>query len=149
MLPVVAPTPLATKVKASLIREADTTPRARSRVVIPNRWIPFLAVEMPTQRPAGQTTALPPNRLLLTSMSRTPSTRSRTKPPLPARLLLPLPPAHRLRQETAVDHLTHATIAIVTNGTAATANQTDTAGGHDLYRFMSNDVLQHGIGSCE
>lgn len=75
MLPVVAPTPRATKVKASLTPEAHTTPRARPRVVIPNRWILSLAVEMPTQQPAGQNTAPPPSRLLLTSMSRNPRTR--------------------------------------------------------------------------
>lgn len=86
---------LPTQVKASPIREADTTPKARSQAVIPSPWILSLAAAMPTQQLARRITATPPNRLLLTSMSRT-RARTKPKPLLPVRLL-PLPPVRRLR----------------------------------------------------
>lgn len=136
MLPVVAAIRQATKAKGNLTHAIIL--RARCQAATLNPWIPSWDVVMPTQRPAAQITAIPLRRLPLTT-SMNPSTISRSKPPLPV-LLLPLPPAHRLRQETAVDRLTRVTIATVTNGIAATASQTDTAVGHNQNGFTSNDV---------
>lgn len=139
-LPVIAAThPQAQRIQQEHTHLKDRTPdttKANLRAML-NQWILYTAVATSIQRPARQSTALPPNRF--TSMT-TPSTRLQFQPQhkIPVRPLPP-PSVHRLKQDT-VDHRL-ATIVIATIARAAP----DTVGDQtNLTTLMSDDVSQHG-----